>query len=423
MRLFVVTAMLLLLILPSLAQSDETPTPQGAPFVHRNSIYTALTYHQPTGNRLVSGSGTFPTVTSLDYPLPGVPLWLLAVPEDPLLWHVILQDGTHWRLSDVVEQTGRMASVAPPTTMTSFSLMPSPPEMAPYTHPVQLGERLLYVTDSGDLALLAGDVLLDRLALNIQPDARLSVNAAGQVALYAQATNQRYVHGIMGDDLEGTVLMVVAVVDDALQVVARVDLPGDHIYEGLSPMWADVDGDGIEDLITTVSNGHDGARNRVYFFDGTMILREVDGPVIGQPNRWQHQIAWGPFGADGESLLVDVLTPHIGGIVRFHRYTGDALEVIASIGGHTSHVINTRNLDMAVAGDFNGDGVLEIALPTQDRTRIEGIQLTVEGAQVVWSLPVDGVATSNLAAISANGRSLALAVGTEDGRIRVWLSQ
>jgi hypothetical protein len=298
------------------------------------------------------------------------------------------------------------------------------PTTAPFTHPIKLNDDLLlHVTQAGDLALLREETTLDKLALNIQPDARLVVNAAGQVAFYAEATNQRYVHGIMGDDLEGSALVLVQVADERLQIVTRIDLPEDNVYEGLSPIWADVNGDGTDDLVTTVSNGRDGARNRVYLFDGETITGEVDGPAIGQGNRWQHQLAWGPFGIEGEPLLVDVLTPHIGGIVRFHRFTGSELDVIATLGGHTSHVIGSRNLDMAVAGDFDGDGTPEIALPTQDRTQIDGIQLTANGPQVVWSLPVDGTISSNLSAIAANGRPLALAVGTEDGRIRVWLSQ
>ena len=332
----------------------------------------------------------------------------------------VLEDGSYWRISDVVEESGRDASLRPIMTQTSYSLLPTPGEIAPHTHPVWVGANLIYVGETGDLILLNGENRLDQLELGIQPDARLVVNDAGQIAFYAEATNQRYVHGIMGDDLEGTALVIVEVAENRLQIVNRVDLLGDNIYEGLAPMWADVDGDGTMDLITTVSNGGEGARNRVYLFDGETITREVEGPAIGQPNRWQHQLAWGPFGMDGEMLLVDVLTPHIGGIVRFHRYTGSGLEVIGQIGGHTSHVIHSRNLDMAVAGDFNGDGTPEIVLPTQDRTQLDGIQLTGNGPQVVWSLPLDGVLSSNLSAVSANGRPLALAAGMTDGRVRLW---
>lgn len=382
--------------------------------------YTALTYHQPSGNRLVEGTGNFPNVNKVDYRLPGTSIWLLLTPDDPYVIHAILEDGNYWRISDVAEQISRDASLRPIMTQTSYSLLPTPTELAPYTHPVWVGPDLIYVGETGDLILLRTEILLDRLELGIQPDARLVVNDAGQIAFYAEATNQRYVHGIMGDDVEGTALVIVEVADDRLQIVDRVDLPGDNIYEGLAPMWADVDGDGTMDLITTVSNGENGARNRVYLFDGETITREVEGSAIGQPNRWQHQLAWGPFGVDGEMLLVDVLTPHIGGIVRFHRYTGSNLKVIGQIGGHTSHVIYTRNLDMAVGGDFNGDGTPEIVLPTQDRTQLDGIQLTENGPQVVWSLPLDGVLSSNLSAVSANGRPLALAAGMTDGRVRLW---
>ncbi|MCA9881619.1 MAG: hypothetical protein KC708_01555 [Anaerolineae bacterium] len=415
MLLVMILLILTLIIPPTQAQNEE------GNIVHRQTVYTALTYHQPTGNRFVEGMGTFPDVRSIDYRLPGMPIWLLLTPEDPLLVHVILEDGSHWRLSDVVEQSRRIPSTAPMTTDTSFALLANPADAAAFTHPIVLGDdQIAYVNQNGDLVLSRRDTVLDQLALGIQPDARLVINDIGQIAVYAAGTNQRYVHGIMGDDVEGTALVVVEVVEDRLQIISRVDLLDDNIYEGLSPMWADVDGDSIQDLITTVSNGGDGARNRVYLFDGGTLTREIDGTIIGRPNRWQHQLAWGPFGVDGEMLLVDVLTPHIGGIVRFHRYTGSSLEVVAEIGGHTSHVIGSRNLDMAVAGDFNGDGRPEIVLPTQDRTQLDGIQLTENGPQVMWSLPLEGQLSTNLSALSANGRPLALVAGMADGRIRVW---
>ncbi|MGB1288052.1 MAG: hypothetical protein ACPG7F_16055, partial [Aggregatilineales bacterium] len=176
------------------------------------------------------------------------------------------------------------------------------------------------------------------------------------------------------------------------------------------------------DLITTISNGRVGAYIQAYLFtaDG---LREVNGPAIGQGFRWRHQLAWGAFGANGEMALVDDLTPHIGGSVEFYTFNGDALDIQSSLRGYTSHIIGSRNLDMAVAGDFNGDGQPEIVMTTQDRRTIAGIQWNAVGAEEIWRLPLDGVIASNFSALPLSDGRLALAVGTEDGRLRVWLPQ
>ena len=50
--------------------------------------------------------------------------------------------------------------------------------------------------------------------------------------------------------------------------------------------------------------------------------------------------------------LVEVLTPHIGGVVRFYEFTGTELSIISQLGGYTSHVIGSRNLDMGSRGRF-----------------------------------------------------------------------
>jgi hypothetical protein len=291
------------------------------------------------------------------------------------------------------------------------------------THPIFFeNARHLSIAQNGDLVYVRDGTEQSRIALNIQPDARIVVNENGQIAAYANATNERYVHGIMGDDVEGSSLVILEIRDDKLEIFTQIDLEGDAVYEGLSPIWADVDGDTMLDLITTVSDGQNGARIRVYrlTYDG---LRIAEGQAIGTPHRWLHQLAFAPFGVNGEMELVDVLTPHIGGVVRFYQFNGREMEVVAQIAGYTSHVIGSRNLDMAVAGDFNGDGRSEIVLPSQDRTRIAGIQHNENGAEVVWELPLDGVLSTNLAAVHRQDGTLALAAGTEDGRLRVWLSQ
>src|SRR5690606_27646447 len=98
------------------------------------------------------------------------------------------------------------------------------------------------------------------------------VNAAGQIALYSDPTNERYVHGILGDDLEAAALLVLQISPENLvETVGRIALTGDEVFEGLLPMWADVDGDEIEDLIVTVSSGRNGAGVRVFSIGGNVI--------------------------------------------------------------------------------------------------------------------------------------------------------
>lgn len=402
----------LVLTLPLSAQdnreeSDSMPDPQ--------ILYT---YHQATGNRFVEGSGTFPAVDVIDYQLTSVPQWILGTPEQ---WYVTMQDGQFLRIEEGVSESLLNVAYVMPLLIDGLTT-PRANDGSLWSHSVWIGDNLFVdISDTGDLILLADTTELSRLALNIQADARIVVSDDGRIAVYANATNQRYVHGIMGDDIEGASLVILEIVDDALEIIGQIDLEGDAVYEGLSPLWADVNQDAVQDLITTVSDSRSGSRIRAYLFtdNGTVT---VEGQAIGQANRWQHQLAWGAFGVNGEMQLVDVLTPHIGGVVRFYEFTGTELSIVSQLRGYTSHVIGSRNLDMAVAGDFDGDGQPEIVLPSQDRSRIAGIANTGNGAQVVWELPLDGTLVTNLAAVNTEN-GLVLAAGRSDGTVRLWLPQ
>ena len=195
-------------------------------------------------------------------------------------------------------------------------------------------------------------------------------------------------------------------------------IPSPQVVEAIAPIWADLTGDGQREIVLTVSDAEQGAQIVVYGEDGQPLAA---GPAIGRGYRWNHQLVVAPFGPNGELELATVQTPHIGGIVQFYRLTGDRLEMIARVTGYTSHVISTRNLDMAVAGDLDGDGRIELLLPDQARTNLGAIRRDPEGANVAWTIPVDGKVTTNLAAVALPDATLAVGVGHDGHGLSLWL--
>lgn len=399
-----------------------------------DSVYLT-TYPQWSGNHFIEGRGTFPDVQTRDVPLNpfggGVavqPQWLVGVPDFGFVWSPVPVESFASSFSSgglIAVGNLPLTQPTPPLVRrvgdTIRAVNPQIPLSSVLSHPTPLPDgTFAVVSETGDLVWVDDNfVERSRLQLAIPPDARVVVSRDGRLAVYAAATNQRYVHAVLGDDVEGASLVVLAIVNDQLTPIERVDLPGDDLYEGLSPLWADLNEDGVDDLVTTVSNGQVGSRLRAYIF-ADEGLGTVDGPAIGTGFRWQHQLAWGAFGPNGEMELVDVRTPHIGGIVRFYRYAGDALRIVAEQPGYTSHIINSRNLDMAVAGDFNGDGRPELAVPSQNRMLLAGLQRTQRGIAVVWELPVPSPIVTNVAATQLSSGNLALGVGLADGNLRVW---
>lgn len=386
----------------------------------------SYTYHKPDGNRFVSGHGTLPEITPIDIKLSANPGWVLGAPVGGgTLWVAILKDGetesfviTDGQVKRVEVEPDQLLSDMPPLLKLGsghVTLVTAQPESASsITHPVVLSSgQLVYIEGSGDLVIVEG-AETSRLALNCLPDARILVDEKDRLLLLTDATN-RYTHGVLGDAIEAASISLIDT-QTIPEVGLTIPLPADSVVEGLAPIWVDLNGDSQREIIATVSNAREGAKIIVFDESGKQLAA---GPAIGSGYRWRHQIAVAPLGPNGEIELVDVRTPHIGGVVEFYRLEGNTLLIVAQISGYTSHTIHSRNLDMAVVGDFDGDGHFELLLPNQERTHLAGIKHTSIGAEEVYSISIGGRISTNIATVESND-NLALAVGTENNMLRVW---
>ncbi|MFT6293336.1 MAG: hypothetical protein ACJAR2_003962 [Ilumatobacter sp.] len=342
---------------------------------------------QPTGNRVIEGAGTLTTPPStLELPNDAVAQWIL--PAGNNTWIAVLDDGT------ALEVDG---SAVPIRTQT---VERSPPTVgAPISSNGQL-------ESSG----LGRELFSDPI-----PDARIVTDGSRLVAL--SGPTDRYPHGVLGDELEGSAIEVR--VDNALSTPITLRAP--DVFEALSAMLADVDDDGELDIVVTISNGTTGARVAAFDFDGA-LLAETD--PIGRGNRWRNLLAVAPIGPDGTTEVIDIQTPHIGGILQFFRFDGhDKLERVAFTEPYSTHSIGSRNLDLGIVSDADGDGQLDVVLPTQDRQILAVVtrdDATPSGTREIFRFPLDATLTTNISAQQASSGAVGYALGTSDGRIIVW---
>jgi hypothetical protein len=275
--------------------------------------------------------------------------------------------------------------------------------------------------ESGGLAFVSADgalIISDgpgnrRLEVDALVDGRLTVSSDRRMAVLVNPTD-RYDHGVVGDRFEASGVVFVSL--ETQEVVSQMTYDED-VIEGMVGMFADLDSDGIDEFILTVSNAESGAR-LVVLDDQARVVAESD--PIGQSGRWRHQIAAAPFGPNGEIELVDVRTPHIRGVVEYFSMQNGRLELVASLEGYSSHTIRSRNLDMAVAFDADGDGQAELVVPNQGKDELAVLKRVGDGIEVIMTLPLDGVLSSNVMAVEAADGRVILVAATANGRLLIW---
>ncbi len=384
-----------------------------------------LTYQNLDGNRFVNGTGRLPGANVNEIEVQNRPRWIVGVPWEGGVYWVVVQDGgsmdAFLLTADGLEQRPvpdhRAEDEGPPILGLregGLVMLRAENGASPLTHPVPLGlHGLAFSTLEGEVVLAFGDNQT-HLAGAALPDARLLLDRSGRLLFLSRPTD-RYPHAVLGDGLEAGAFSLVTMLGGA--AIRTFEIAPPAVIEGIAPIWSDLDGDGIEDIIVTVSAESVGARVVVFNDRGETI---AESQPIGRGFRWLHQIAVAPF-APGVGLeLAVVRTPHIGGVLTFYRLENGLLVQTAELAGFRSHLIGDRNLDMALAADLDGDGAVELLLPRFSLDSLAAVRRSGSGAEIVWELELPGTLATNLAAVATAHGDLVLAAGTDNGIVRFW---
>ncbi len=192
-------------------------------------------------------------------------------------------------------------------------------------------------------------------------------SASGMTARYTDPTT-RYRHGILGDAVEGGGLLVVL---KGKEYYFKLD--ENHVFEDLMPRLADVDGDGVPELVTIRSSLTQGGGVAVYKIKDDQLQLFAESDFIGMPNRWLNLAAITDLDGDGTTEIAWVQTPHIGGTLKIARIDGARLRVITEMSGCSNHRIGSRNLCLSVV--TQADGFRELFLPTNAYDAVVGLRL------------------------------------------------
>ena len=285
------------------------------------------------------------------------------------------------------------------------------PNRTPLTGAVPFGDGWAWVAGGSVAIGVVGD--FSETPLNLLNDTLLTTNADVVVALTDPVS--RLNHGIVGDNVEGGGFVVINS-DGSIRTHVILDDP--DVIEGRSAMLGDVTGDGEAEIVVTLANAAEGAWIAVFDLDGMLV---GESAAIGLGNRWRHQLAIVPD--PNGPLILNVITPHIGGRLQALRLVGNRLESTGTRSEYSPHTINSRILDGAYVGDLDGDGEWEVLLPNQARNRL--VALSLSGGEFVEKFTLETAETartvSNIAVIDWGDRTVVAIVGV-DGVATLWMT-
>ena len=346
----------------------------------------------PTGNRVSRGAGDLDG-PAIEVVLDSPAIWLVpSAPTPAAPWAAVLADG---HLVWIEPATGEVVV-----------LDEAWGDAEPIVH---AGDRV----DRWDLLEDFPAALPDGRSVT---GSGSNVSGSSVTVVLADPTD-RYRHGVLGDVVEAGAIEIYAA-DGGAAPAARVELV-DEVVEGRSALLGDADGDGVDEILVTQSESERGARLVLYDLAGERL---AESTAVGRGNRWRSQIAIAPVGPDGEIEIIDVRTPHLGRTIEWFRLDGDALVRVAELDGFTNHVLGSRNLDLGIVADADGDGRLEVVVPTADRRALGVVGRTGSGAELEFTVELSGRLSSNVGAVDHPDGGVTYAAATDDGVVRFWVS-
>ncbi len=230
---------------------------------------------------------------------------------------------------------------------------------------------------------------------------------------------RRYRHGVLGDDIESSTLVAL----DKTRREFRLKLDVRSVFEDRRVRIADLDGDGADELVVVKSYLARGAARAVAALGtgGVGVIAET--PAIGQAHRWLNPAGIADFDGDGRPEIAIVVTPHIGGRLEFWEYRGRKLTKEMALQGFSNHAIGSRIQAMSAVADFDGDGVADLALPSDTRDAIRIISFAGGKAAEPARIPLAGRVVTEILAIKQKGVERPLIVaGLDTGKlvILIW---
>ncbi len=275
------------------------------------------------------------------------------------------------------------------------------------------------------LAMLAiigcGAVMTDQHAYSADypgaiPDLRIARGSGAIAEVWLADATTRYQHFVLGSLYEPATVAV-RLQDGRL---LRLVLPDDSVFEDRQPRLADLDGDGVDEIVLVRSYLRRGAALAVIALRGDKLSIIAETPPTDLPRKWLNPAGIADFDGDGHPDIAYVQMPHVLGLLRMWTWRAGRLTEIASLPDTSNHALGSPYLELSAVADFDSDGIADLAVPTRDRKFLRFLSFK-GGARELGRKPLKSAAVRNFKLKQISGATV-VEVGLDGGATElIWL--
>jgi len=197
----------------------------------------------------------------------------------------------------------------------------------------------------------------------------------------------RYPHFVLGTDYEPSGIRVRLKTGEVLSLI----LDEEFVFEDRVARLADLDGDGRDEIIQVMSSQQKGASLAIFSINDGALELKTRTPFIGRSSRWLNPAGIADFNGDGVLDIALVQMPHLVKRLELWSLKDGLLIRTTKAENFSNHKLGSPYLGLSAVADFNGDGIDDLAILRGDYSSVSLLSFAGGGVYEYANYAIEGV--------------------------------